>query len=169
MATTRAAALSTGRPLYAYVGGIQAKRLPVPMMNIINGGAHADNNVDVQEFMILPVGASSFAQAMQIGTEIYHRLKAVLKGRKLNTAVGDEGGFAPNLESNEEAIKVILEAVSDAGYEPGRQVQIALDVAASEFYKEGEYVLAGEGKNLSAEKMIEFYEALVDKYQVMIP
>ncbi len=166
MATTRAAALSTGRPLYAYVGGIRAKRLPVPMMNIINGGAHADNNVDVQEFMILPVGASSFAQAMQIGTEIYHRLKAVLKGRKLNTAVGDEGGFAPNLESNEEAIKVILEAVSDAGYEPGSQVQISLDVAASEFYKEGQYVLAGEGKSLSAEKMIEYYEALVDKYPI---
>ncbi len=166
MATTRAAALSTGRPLYAYVGGIRAKRLPVPMMNIINGGAHADNNVDVQEFMILPVGANSFAQAMQIGTEIYHRLKAVLKGRKLNTAVGDEGGFAPNLESNEEAIKVILEAVSDAGYEPGSQVQISLDVAASEFYKEGQYVLAGEGKSLSAEKMIEYYEALVDKYPI---
>ena len=166
MATTRAAALSTGRPLYAYVGGIQARRLPLPMMNIINGGAHADNNVDVQEFMILPVGASSFAQAMQIGTEIYHRLKAVLKGRKLNTAVGDEGGFAPDLESNEEAIKVILEAVSDAGYEPGSQVQIALDVAASEFYKEGEYVLAGDGKNLTAEKMIEYYEALVDKYPI---
>ncbi len=166
MATTRAAALSTGLPLYAYVGGIQARRLPLPMMNIINGGAHADNNVDVQEFMILPVGASSFAQAMQIGTEIYHRLKAVLKGRKLNTAVGDEGGFAPNLESNEEAIKVILEAVSDAGYEPGRQVQISLDVAASEFYKDDEYVLAGEGKKLSAEKMIEYYEGLVDKYPI---
>ncbi len=166
MATTRAAALATGRPLYAYIGGIQARRLPVPMMNIINGGAHADNNVDVQEFMILPVGASSFAHAMQMGTEIYHRLKGVLKGRGLNTAVGDEGGFAPDLESNEEAIKVILEAVGDAGYEPGAQVQIALDVAASEFYKDGEYVLAGEGKTLSAGKMIDYYQELVDRYPI---
>ena len=170
MATARAAALSASLPLYAYLGGEEGRRLPVPMMNIINGGAHADNNVDIQEFMILPVGARSFTQAMQMGTEIYHTLKAVLKSRGLNTAVGDEGGFAPDLESNEEAIKVILKAVGDAGYEPGREVQIALDVAASEFFKRGEpggeYVLAGEGKSLSAEKMIEFYAGLVDRYPI---
>ena len=170
MATARAAARSTGLPLYAYLGGIRARRLPVPMMNIINGGAHADNNVDIQEFMILPVGAHSFTHAMQIGTEIYHTLKAVLKGRNLSTAVGDEGGFAPNLESNEDAIKVILEAVREAGYEPGSQVQISLDIAASEFYegdgKGGHYVLEGERKKLSARELIEFYAGLVDTYPI---
>ncbi len=166
MATARAAAESLGLPLYAYLGGIQAKRLPVPMMNIINGGAHADNNVDVQEFMILPVGAESFTHAMRMGSEIYHSLKSVLKEKELNTAVGDEGGFAPNLESNEEAISVIIQAVQRAGYEDGKHIQISLDVAASEFYKDGKYHLAGEGKTLSAEEMIEFYANLVGRYPI---
>jgi enolase len=166
MAVARAAAASRGLPLYTYLGGVVARRLPVPMMNIINGGAHADNNVDIQEFMILPVGAKSLAHAMQVGTEVYHALKGVLKGRKLNTAVGDEGGFAPNLGSNEEAIQVILEAIEKAGYKPESDVQIALDVAASEFFKDGKYVLAGEGKTLSAEEVVEFYGGLIGKYPI---
>jgi len=166
MAVARAAAASKGLPLYAYLGGIAAKRLPVPMMNIINGGAHADNNVDVQEFMILPVGATSFAHAMQVGSEIYHALKGVLKSRSLATGVGDEGGFAPNLRSNEEAIQVIMEAIGKAGYQAGSQVKISLDVAASEFHKDGKYVLEGEGKTLSVEQMVEYYAGLVDRYPI---
>jgi enolase len=166
MATARAAAESRGLPLYAYLGGISAHRLPVPMMNIINGGAHADNNVDFQEFMILPVGARSFSQAMQVGTEVYHALKGVLKARKLSTGVGDEGGFAPDLRSNEEAISVILDAIEKAGYKPGKEVQVSLDVAASELYEKGQYVLEGEGKTLSVDQMVQFYTGLVDRYPI---
>ena len=166
MAAARAAAASRGLPLYAYLGGVRAHRLPVPMMNIINGGAHADNNVDFQEFMILPVGAKSFTQAMQVGTEVYHALKSVLKGRKLSTGVGDEGGFAPNLRSNEEAISVILEAIEKAGYKPRKDVQISLDVAASEFYENGQYVLEGEGKTLNEDQMVQFYTSLVEHYPI---
>jgi len=166
MAAARAAAASRGLPLYAYLGGVSAHRLPVPMMNIINGGAHADNNVDFQEFMILPVGAKSFTQAMQVGTEVYHALKSVLKGRKLSTGVGDEGGFAPNLRSNEEAISVILEAIEEAGYKPRKDVQISLDVAASEFYENGQYVLEGEGKTLNEDQMVQFYTSLVEHYPI---
>ena len=166
MATARAAAQSVGLPLYAYLGGVKANRLPVPMMNIINGGAHADNNVDVQEFMILPIGAESLVHAMQVGTEIYHALKGVLKADKLSTAVGDEGGFAPNLGSNEEAVKVILTAIEKAGYTPGKDVVISLDVAASEFHEDGKYNLAGEGKVLSVDEMIEFYKNLVANYPI---
>ncbi|HVR76656.1 MAG TPA: phosphopyruvate hydratase [Planctomycetota bacterium] len=166
MATARAAAVSRGVPLYAHLGGIAANRLPIPMMNIINGGAHADNNIDVQEFMVLPVGAGSFAEALRIGTEIYHALKGVLRSRKLATGVGDEGGFAPNLRSNEEAIEVILEAVQKAGYAPERDVKISLDVAASELHKDGKYVLEGEGKTLSVDEMVSFYSGLCSRYPI---
>lgn len=166
MAAARAAAISKGVPLYAYLGGAEARRMPVPMMNIINGGAHADNNIDIQEFMILPAGASSLAHAMQMGSEVYHALKEVLRTKKLATGVGDEGGFAPNLRSNEEAIAVILEAVEKAGYKVGSDIQISLDVAASEFYKDGKYVLEGEGKTLSVDQMVEFYSGLLARYPI---
>ncbi|MBW1890600.1 MAG: phosphopyruvate hydratase, partial [Deltaproteobacteria bacterium] len=146
MAASRAAAMAYEMPLYRYLGGINARVLPMPMMNIINGGAHAANNLDIQEFMIVPVGAKSIAQAVQMGSEIFHQLKKILKGKKLNTAVGDEGGFAPSLDSNEEAVKYIIRAVKEAGYKPGLEVGIALDAAASEFYKKGKYVLASEKK-----------------------
>src|SRR5690554_1087236 len=145
LAVARAAADELGMPLYQYIGGVNAKVLPVPMMNILNGGEHADNNVDIQEFMVMPVGASNFREALRMGAEIFHNLKAVLKGKGLNTAVGDEGGFAPNLQSNEEAIQVILEAIEKAGYKPGVDAVIALDVAATELFKDGKYHLAGEG------------------------
>jgi len=166
MAAARAAAASAGFPLHAYLGAVSARRLPIPMMNIINGGAHADNNVDFQEFMILPVGARSFTQAMKIGTEIYHVLKGILKSRKLVTAVGDEGGFAPNLRSNQEAIEIILEAAEKAGYRPGKDVMISLDVAASSFHEAGKYNLEGEGRVLDAGQMIEFYEGLVKRFPI---
>ncbi len=166
MAATRAAAAAKGLPLYTYLGGIAASRLPVPMMNIINGGAHADNTVDIQEFMVLPVGARCFAHAMQMGTEIYHSLKGVLRSKKLATGVGDEGGFAPNLRSNEEAIQVILEAVAKAGYKAGSEVKISIDVAANELHRGGRYELAGEGKTLSVDQMVEFYAGLVDRYPI---
>ena len=166
MATARAAATSLSTPLYRYLGGVHACRLPVPMMNIINGGAHADNNVDVQEFMILPIGANSFTHAMQMGVEIYHALKSVLKKDGLNTAVGDEGGFAPNLKSNEAAIEAILTAVTKAGYKPDQDVKISLDVAASEFYENGQYILAGENKTLVGAEMVEFYRDLVSRYPI---
>ncbi len=166
MAAARAAAAALGVPLYRYLGGARANRLPVPMMNIINGGAHADNNVDIQEFMILPAGASSFEEAMRMGTETYHHLKSVLKEKELSTAVGDEGGFAPNLGSNEEAIQVILQAIEAAGYKPGKDIQIALDVAASEFYAKGKYNLEGEGKILGMEEMANLYSGLVKKYPI---
>ena len=167
MAVARAAAQSLDLPLFQYLGGTNAKELPVPMMNIMNGGAHADNNVDIQEFLIMPVGAESFAQALRMCAEIYHTLKNVLKKKGLATGVGDEGGFAPNLGSNEEALQVIVEAVKEAGYEPGKDIKLAIDSASSEFYKDGKYVLAGEGKEKTAAEMVEFYAALVEKYPII--
>lgn len=167
MAVARAAAQSLDLPLFQYLGGTNAKELPVPMMNIMNGGAHADNNVDIQEFMIMPVGADSFATALRMCAEIYHTLKNVLKKKGLATGVGDEGGFAPNLGSNEEALQVIVEAVKEAGYEPGKDIKLAIDAASSEFYKDGKYILAGEGKEKTAAEMVEFYAALVEKYPII--
>lgn len=167
LATAKAAANSLGIPLYRYVGGTNAKTLPVPMMNILNGGKHADNNVDIQEFMVMPTGAASFAEALRIGTEIFHNLKSVLKKKGYNTAVGDEGGFAPNLQSNEEALEVIVEAITKAGYKAGEDVYLALDVAATELYEEGNYNLAGEGLTLTSEQMIDYYEKLVNKFPII--
>jgi enolase len=167
LAVAKAAAAWTGLPLYRYLGGVNARRLPIPMMNIMNGGKHADNNVDLQEFMVMPVGASSFAEALRMGAEIYQALKQVLKGRALSTAVGDEGGFAPDLPSNESAIETIVEAVRAAGYQPGADAAIALDPAASEFYEAGRYHLAGEKRSLSSEQMVDYYAALVDKYPIV--
>ncbi|NLK00677.1 MAG: phosphopyruvate hydratase [Clostridia bacterium] len=167
MAVARAAAMSVGIPLYQYLGGVNGRLMPVPMMNILNGGKHADNNVDIQEFMIMPVGAKSFASALRMGTEVFHTLKKVLKGKRLNTAVGDEGGFAPNLGSNEEALAVIMEAVEAAGYKPGEDILLALDAAATEFYRDGNYVLEGEGKSLDSNGIIEFYADLVSRYPVV--
>ena len=170
MAVARAASELCGLSLYNYLGGFNAKQLPTPMMNIINGGSHADNNVDFQEFMIMPVGAPSFKEAIRMGAEVFHALKKVLKAKGLNTAVGDEGGFAPNLGSNEEAILAILEAVKVAGYEAGKDVYLAMDVAASEFYnKETKmYVLAGEGgKEFDAKGLADFYARLVEKYPII--
>ncbi|HZW82232.1 MAG TPA: phosphopyruvate hydratase [Candidatus Deferrimicrobium sp.] len=167
LAVARAAAESLGMSLYQYIGGVNSKTLPVPMMNILNGGKHADNNVDIQEFMVMPVGAKTFSDALRMGAEIFHNLKAVLKAKGYNTAVGDEGGFAPNLKSNEEAVQVILEAIEKAGYKAGEDVFIALDVAATELWQEGSYLLEGEGKTLTSEQMIEFYEDLVSKYPII--
>jgi len=167
MAAARAAAQAYGLPLYRYLGGINARFLPVPMMNIINGGAHAANNLDIQEFMIIPFGAKSITQAVQMGAEIFHSLKKILKDGKLSTAVGDEGGFAPNLASNEEAIKYIMNAIEAAGYEPGNEIGIALDVAASEIYtSKKEYALKSENRKLSSEGMIDYYEDLVERYPI---
>ena len=167
MAVAKAAAQSLGLPLYQYLGGFNAKELPVPMMNILNGGEQADNNVDIQEFMIMPVGAPNFREALRMGAEVYHSLKAVLKGRGLNTAIGDEGGFAPNLSSNEEALKVIIEAIEKAGYKPGEDIFLAMDVASSEIYQDGKYNLAGEGITKTAAEMVAFYEELVAKYPII--
>ncbi|WP_449537568.1 phosphopyruvate hydratase [Ferdinandcohnia sp. Marseille-Q9671] len=169
MAAARAAADFLEVPLYQYLGGFNAKTLPTPMMNIINGGEHADNNVDIQEFMIMPVGAENFKEAVRMGAEIFHNLKAVLQAKGLNTAVGDEGGFAPNLGSNEEALQTIVEAIEKAGYKPGEQVKLAMDAASSEFYnkEDGKYHLKGEGKVLSSEEMVSFYEDLVSKYPII--
>ncbi|HKM43033.1 MAG TPA: phosphopyruvate hydratase [Limnochordia bacterium] len=167
LACAHAAANYLGLPLYRYVGGVAATNLPVPMLNILNGGAHADNNVDIQEFMVMPVGAKSFKEALRMGAEVFHSLKAVLQGRGLNTAVGDEGGFAPNLQSNEEAIQVIIEAIEKAGYKPGVDAFIALDVAATELFKDGKYHLEGEGKVLDTDEMVAFYKDLVDKYPII--
>jgi len=167
LACAKAAADYLGISLYRYIGGVNAKILPVPMMNILNGGKHADNNVDLQEFMIMPVGAKSFAQALRMGSETFHTLKKVLADKGLNTAVGDEGGFAPNLSSNEEAIKVILEAVEKAGYVPGEDIFIALDPAATEFYKDGKYQLKGEGLEYDSAGMVEYYVRLVEKYPII--
>jgi enolase len=167
MAAARAAALAYGLPLYRYLGGVAARTLPIPMMNIINGGAHAANNLDFQEFMIVPFGAASIAQAVQMGAETFHSLKSILKKRGLNTAVGDEGGFAPDLESNEAAIRLVVEAIEGAGYRPGKDVGIAMDVAASEFFKNGKYVLASEKKTLTAAQMIERYEELCERYPIV--
>ena len=167
MAVAKAAAISVGLPLYVYLGGIAAKELPVPMMNILNGGQHADNNVDIQEFMIMPVGAKSFSECLRMNAEIYHNLKALLKSKGLSTALGDEGGFAPNLSSNAEAIDVILEAVEKAGYKPGEDIFIALDVASSEFYEDGIYNLAGEGLKKTSDEMVEYLAGLCEKYPII--
>jgi len=167
MAVARAAADALDVPLYTYLGGFNAKVLPVPMMNIINGGEHADNNIDVQEFMVLPVGAESFKEALRIGAEIFHNLKAVLHDKGLNTAVGDEGGFAPNLQSNEEAITTIISAIERAGYKPGEDVFLGMDVASTEFYKDGKYVLAGEGKSFTSAEFVDLLESWVDKYPII--
>ncbi|MGC8657754.1 MAG: phosphopyruvate hydratase [Desulfomonilaceae bacterium] len=167
LAAAKACANELGIPLYRYLGGVDARRLPIPMMNILNGGAHADNNVDIQEFMIMPIGACCFADALRMGSEIFHTLKKVLKGMGLSTAVGDEGGFAPNLRSNEEALKVIVQAIDEAGYEPGGNVWIALDSAASSFYKNGVYDLKGEGTKKSAEQMVDFYEDIIERYPII--
>lgn len=167
MAVAKAAASSVGLPLSMYLGGVAAKELPVPMMNILNGGQHADNNVDIQEFMIMPVGAKSFTEALRMNAEIYHNLKALLKSKGLSTALGDEGGFAPNLSCNSEAIEVILEAVEKAGYKPGEDIVIALDVASSEFYEDGKYNLAGEGIVKTSEEMVEYLAELCEKYPII--
>jgi enolase len=167
MAAARAAAAAYGLPLYRYIGGMRAHILPVPMMNIINGGAHAANNLDFQEFMIIPFGAASFAQAVQMGAETFHCLKAILKKHGLNTAVGDEGGFAPDLESNEAAIVFIMDAIQAAGYRPGKDIGIGMDVAASEFYQDGKYVLKSENQRLSSGQMIELLGGLVERYPVL--
>jgi enolase len=169
LAAAHAAANCLGLPLFQYIGGVNGKLLPVPMMNILNGGQHADNNVDIQEFMVMPVGAESFREGLRMGTEVFHSLKAVLKDKGMNTAVGDEGGFAPNLSSNEEAIEVIVEAIKKAGYEPGRDVKIALDVAASGMYDESAkvYNFAGEGVKRTVSEMVDYYEMLTTKYPVI--
>ncbi|MFN2340777.1 MAG: phosphopyruvate hydratase, partial [Halanaerobium sp.] len=167
MAVAKAAAEATGTFLYNYIGGMNAKTLPVPMMNILNGGEHADNNVDLQEFMIMPVGAVSFREALQMGAEVYHNLKKVLQDKELGTGVGDEGGFAPDLGSNEEALQVIVEAIELAGYEAGEDFYLAIDAAASEIYKDGKYDLAGEGVKKTSEEMVDFYAELIDKYPII--
>ena len=167
LAVAKAAADENGQRLFEYIGGVNGKTLPVPMMNILNGGQHADNNVDIQEFMIMPVGGENFKESLRIGTEVFHNLKNVLKSRKLNTAVGDEGGFAPNLESNEEALQTIVEAIKKAGYEPGKDVMIAIDAAASEFYENGKYNMAGDNAVRTSDEMIEYYKNLVEKYPII--
>jgi enolase len=167
MAASRAAADAVGLPLYRYLGGAGACTLPVPMMNVLNGGAHADNNVDIQEFMLVPHNAKSFSESVRMGVETFHHLKAVLKKRGLTTAVGDEGGFAPNLKSNTEAVELLLVAIEQAGYKPGQDISLALDAAASEFYKDGKYVLAGEGRSMAAGELVEFYSGLVDRFPII--
>jgi enolase len=167
MAATRAAAMAYGLPLYRYLGGINARYLPMPMMNIVNGGAHAANNLDIQEFMIVPIGAGNIVQAVQMGAETFHALKKILKGKGLNTAVGDEGGFAPDLASNEEALQYIVDAIKAAGYLPGKDIGLALDAAASEFYVKKKYVLASEKKKLTPDEMITYYEQLIDTYPIL--
>ncbi|HYM37540.1 MAG TPA: phosphopyruvate hydratase [Nitrospiraceae bacterium] len=168
LAVARAAANETGRPLYRYLGGTGARMLPVPMMNIINGGAHADNRLDLQEFMIMPVGAGTFSEALRMATEVFHTLKALLKKKGLNTAVGDEGGFAPDLKSNEEALGFIMKAIEGAGYQPGKDIALALDAAASEFYERGSYYLEAEKKpKRSSEDMIAYYTKLVNGYPIL--
>jgi enolase len=169
MATARAAADAHGLPLYRYIGGSQARTLPVPLMNILNGGAHADTRVDVQEFMVVPAGAPTFSEGLRWGAEIFHALKKILKGRKLNTAVGDEGGYAPDLPANEEALKLIMEAISSAGFKAGEQVFLAMDVAASEFFDKGskKYKLKGEGKEFDASGLLDYYQQLVSRYPIV--
>ena len=168
LAVAKAAAASLGLPLYRYIGGANGYVLPTPMMNIINGGAHADNNVDFQEFMIMPVNAPSFKEAIRMGAEVFHALKSVLNSKGLNTAVGDEGGFAPNLASNEDAIKTIIEAIEKAGYKPGEDVKLAMDVASSEFYQDGKYVLPGENnKSFTSKELVDFYAELCEKYPII--
>jgi enolase len=168
MACAHASAAASGLPLYRYIGGTNARMLPVPMMNVLNGGAHADNNVDLQEFMVVPHGFTSFHEALRAGVEVFHSLRGVLKKQGLNTSVGDEGGFAPNLDSNEAALTQLMEAIQKAGYEPGKQISLALDPAASEFYKDGEYVLAGEGgRTLSSSALVGYYEEMCDRYPII--
>ena len=167
LAVAKAASEEAGLPFYHYLGGPNARELPVPMMNVLNGGAHADNNVDIQEFMIIPAGASSCSDAIRIGAEVFHNLRSVLKKRGYNTSVGDEGGFAPSLKSNEEAVQVILEAVEKAGYKPGQEVFLGIDAAASEFYENGIYDLKGEGKKKSSEEMVSFYEEWIKRYPII--
>lgn len=167
MAVARAAADELNLPLYQYLGGVGARVMPIPMMNILNGGKHADNNVDIQEFMILPVGAPSFKEALRMGSEVYHHLKKVLQGKGLSTGVGDEGGFAPNLESNEEAFQVIVEAIEEAGYAPGKDVVLGIDVAASEIFEDDKYYFKGEDRKLSSLEVIDFYEEMISKYPIV--
>jgi enolase len=168
LAVAKAAAQSVGMPLYKYIGGTNAKTLPVPMMNILNGGKHADNNVDIQEFMIMPLNAPSFAEALRMGTEVFHALKSVLSKKGYNTAVGDEGGFAPNLKSNEEAVEVILEAIGKANYTPGKDISLALDPASSEFFDNGKYVFNKSDKSAkTSEQMVQFYEKWVKQYPIV--
>lgn len=167
MACARAAANYSGLPLYRYLGGMGAVQMPVPMMNVINGGAHANNNLDLQEFMIIPLGAPSFHEALRYGAETFHALKKIINGRGMSTAVGDEGGFAPNIDSHEEAIELIIEAIKAAGYEPGKDIAIGLDCAASEFYEEGKYVQKGQGKAYTAEEWIKVLEGWVAKYPII--
>lgn len=167
LATARAAAAYLDLPLYQYIGGVNAKEIPVPMMNILNGGKHADNNVDIQEFMIVPCGAPNFAEGLRMGVEVYHSLKKVLTGKGLVTSVGDEGGFAPNLPSNEAALDVILEAIAQAGYKAGQDIFLAIDVAASELFKDGKYHLNSNNMILSSEEMVEFYAGLAAKYPLI--
>jgi enolase len=167
LAACKAAAAMCGLPLYRYIGGVNARILPVPMMNILNGGKHADNNVDLQEFMVMPAGRPTFSEALRCGAEVFHSLKKVLTDMKLNTAVGDEGGFAPDLKSNEQAIQVIISAIERAGYKPGEDAFIALDPASSEFFENGKYNLKSENKILSSAEMVDYYAALVDKYPII--
>lgn len=167
LAAAKAAANAQGQPLYRYLGGVAARTLPVPMMNILNGGKHADNSTDMQEYMILPVGASSFSEALQMGAEVYQSLKKVLHGRKLNTNVGDEGGFAPSLASNRDALEVIVAAIESAGYRPGVDIFMGMDPAASEFYENGKYVLAREGRTLTSSEMVDLYEQWIGEYPII--
>ncbi|BCB96617.1 enolase [Dissulfurispira thermophila] len=165
MAVCHASASELGLPLYRYIGGCNARQLPVPMMNIMNGGVHADNNLDIQEFMIMPVGFDNFSGALQAASEIFHTLKSILKKKKLNTAVGDEGGFAPNLDTNEEALSIIMQAITESGYKPGKDVLLALDAASSEFYEKGKYNF--EGKKITSNELVDYYEMLVNKYPIL--
>lgn len=167
LAVAKAAAAATGLPLYQYIGGINARTLPTPMMNILNGGAHADNNVDIQEFMVMPVGADSWREALRMSAEVFHTLRAVLKEQGLATGVGDEGGFAPNLASNEEALQVIMQAIERAGYRPGEDIVLALDVAATELHRDGSYHLTSEGRSLTAAEMVDFYADLIQRYPII--
>lgn len=168
LAVAKASAIEVGLPLYQYIGGVNAKELPVPMMNILNGGSHADNNVDIQEFMIMPAGAACFSDALRMGAEVFHNLKKILKDKGFSTGVGDEGGFAPNLKSNEQALEVIMEAITRAGYKPGKDIFLALDVAASELYENGKYFLRAEEKpERTSEDLIAFYEAMVGSYPII--
>ncbi len=167
LAVAKAASTSLGLPLYQYIGGVNAHMLPVPMLNILNGGKHADSNVDLQEFMVMPVGAETFSEALRMGSEIFHALRKVLKGRDLATAYGDEGGFAPNLSSNEEAIEVIVEAIAQAGFQAGEDVYLAIDCAATELFEDGKYNLRGEGRVLTGPEIVDYYARWVDKYPIL--
>ena len=167
LATAHAAASHGNKPLYGHLGGDEARVLPVPMMNVVNGGAHADNNVDLQEFMVMPIGAPSFSEALRWGVETYHALKSLLHKRGLSTAVGDEGGFAPNLRSNEEAIAILVEAITTAGFTPGTDISIALDPAMSELYRDGKYHLTGEGRSMTSAELCEWWASLVDRYPIV--